>query len=114
MPHTEGTWSVEQGINDFDIVVSCEGRATARLAGYIQREADADLIAAAPELLAASKAVLAQFAAGLFVRNTDSDGCSDWALKAAAPLRDLAALTQAIAKAEGLSIVAGSTHLPQS
>lgn len=53
--YTPGTWSVEQGTNDFDIVVSVEGRADRRLAGYIEREADADLMAAAPELLEALK-----------------------------------------------------------
>lgn len=42
--------------------------------------------------------VLAQFDAGYFVRNTDSDGCSDWAMKAVEPLRALAA-AQALLKA---------------
>lgn len=63
--------------------------------------ADMDIIAAAPELLSAAKAVLAQFAAGGFQRNTDSDGLSDWAIRAAGPLRDLAALKAAVNKAEG-------------
>jgi len=52
------------------------------------------------ELLAALKAVLAQFESGAFVRNTDSDGCSDWAIKAIEPLRVLAAAQAAIASAE--------------
>jgi hypothetical protein len=51
--HTPGPWHVEQGINDYDILVTPDGRAPARLAGYVEREADARLIAAAPELLEA-------------------------------------------------------------
>ena len=53
------------------------------------------------ELLAALKDVLAQFDAGYFVRNTDSDGCSDWAIKALRPLKALADAKAAVAKAEG-------------
>lgn len=64
-------------------------------------DADARLIAAAPDLLSAARAVLAQFAAGGFVRNTDSDGLSDWAIRAAGPLRDLAALKAAVDRADG-------------
>ena len=57
--------------------------------------------AAAPELLAAAKAVIAQFDSGALCRNTDGDMGSDWAIKAMAPLAALAALVNAIAKAEG-------------
>ncbi len=59
------------------------------------------LIAAAPDLYLALKSMLGQFETGLFQRNTDSYGCSDWALKAAGPLRVLADAQRAIAKAEG-------------
>ena len=70
-----------------------------------EARANARLIASAPELLAAMQDVLAQFNAGYFVRNTDADGCSDWAIKAIEPLRALAAAKRAIAKAEGRSAV---------
>lgn len=51
---TPGEWSVERGTNDYDVVVARRNRAVIRLAGYIQSEADADLIAAAPDLLQAA------------------------------------------------------------
>jgi ssDNA-binding Zn-finger/Zn-ribbon topoisomerase 1 len=63
--------------------------------------ADAAVLASAPDLLAACKAVMGQFDAGALCRNTDSDGCSDWAIRAVEPLRALAELKAAIAKAEG-------------
>jgi hypothetical protein len=44
--HTPSPWTVQRGINDWDILVG-----NARLAGYIEREANARLIAAAPDLL---------------------------------------------------------------
>jgi hypothetical protein len=50
-------WRVEQGINDFDIVEHREGGAPYRLAGYIERAEDADLIAAAPAMLQALREV---------------------------------------------------------
>jgi hypothetical protein len=53
------------------------------------------------DLLAALRDVLAYFDAGAFVRNTDSDGCSDWALKAAGPLKALAVAQAVVSKAEG-------------
>ena len=69
------------------------------------RPANAEFIVRAcnahDDLVAALKDVLAQFETGAFVRNTDSDGCSDWALKAAGPLRALAVAQKAVAKAEG-------------
>ena len=63
--------------------------------------ANAHLIAAAPELLEALKAILAQFDAGYFVRNTQGDDSPDWVIKAARSVRTLAAGVQAIAKATG-------------
>ena len=66
--------------------------------------ANAYLIAAAPDLLEALKALLDQFDAGYFVRNTEGDGSPDWVIKAARSVRTLAAGLQAIAKAEGKEI----------
>jgi hypothetical protein len=70
-------------------------------AQFAECEANARLMAAAPDLLAACRAVLEQFALGMLVRNTDSDGCSDWAIKSLGPLGALALMKGAIAKAEG-------------
>ena len=64
-------------------------------------EADARLIAAAPELLAALKAVLAGFEANAFCRNTDGDGDPAWAIKFFPHLKALADATLAVEKAEG-------------
>jgi hypothetical protein len=50
-------WHVEQGINDFDIVERRNGRAPYRLAGYIERQEDADVIAACLVMLQALREV---------------------------------------------------------
>ncbi len=88
--------------------------ATNGWACYAKRQIEHDEIArlhrdiaeleAAPQddLLIAAKAVLARFTSGEFRRNGDSDGCSDWAIKAMGPLRDLAILKAAVDKAEGV------------
>lgn len=67
------------------------------------QDANAHLIAAAPELYEALTAVMAQFDTGYFVRNIESDGQPDWAIKAARSVRTLASAVQALAKAEGRS-----------
>ncbi len=54
---SERKWHVEQGINDLDIVEDRVGRASYRLAGNIERQEDADLIAAAPVMLQALREV---------------------------------------------------------
>ena len=67
----------------------------------LQLLADAHLIVAAPELLEACKSILAHLESGALVRNTSKDHESDWAIKQIPLLRDLAALGEAISKAEG-------------
>lgn len=64
-------------------------------------EADARLIASAPDLLAALTRILAAFDAGVFCRSTDNDGDSAWAIKCFPHLKALADATVAIQKAEG-------------
>lgn len=92
--HTPGPWEWD---GKFTVCITADDGTTC----FRTRREDARLIAAAPELLAALKDVIAQFDAGYFVRNTDSDGASDWALKAAGSVRSLATAVDAIAKAEG-------------
>jgi hypothetical protein len=111
LTHTPGPWRVEESSHkqEFSHWIGSLSRHVmprqSTIAGVVNAGAESDanarLLAAAPELLAALRDVLAQFDAGYFVRNTDSDGCSDWALKAGEPLRAIAAAKVAIAKAEG-------------
>ena len=90
---TAGPWTIlhQAYLGNIEIAEACDG----------EHESNAHLIAAAPDLYAACVDVLAQFDAGYFVRNTDSDGCSDWAIKAMEPLRALASMKAALAKADG-------------
>jgi hypothetical protein len=65
LTHTPGIWSVERGIHDYDVVAARKNRAVARLAGYILSKADADLMAAAPDLFAALRRMLDCHQAGM-------------------------------------------------
>lgn len=64
-------------------------------------EANAGLIAAAPELLAGCVAMLGYMEKGFLVRNTAGDNEDDWALKALAFVKDIQAMHAAVAKATG-------------
>lgn len=104
MSHTPGPWTMvgrEIFGNAFDqsARLICD-----RVRGGSPQAADANarLIAAAPEMLAVLKDIIAQFESGAFVRSTESDGCSDWAIKAAKPLATLATAMTVILKAEGV------------
>jgi hypothetical protein len=63
--------------------------------------ANAALISAAPDLLAALKGVMAGFDDGVWVRGTKDDASPDWAIKILKHVRALGASVAAIAKAEG-------------
>lgn len=65
--------------------------------------ANARLIAAAPDLLAALKAVLGDIDAGVLVRNVTLDGAPQWATEMLAFVQRLQAAQMAVAKAEGRS-----------
>lgn len=105
--HTPGPWYVEPFEDDCDGIGVCafgKGVVADVDSDYCEpdeMQANAHLIAAAPELLSALKAVMEQFDAGYFQRNTDSDGLSDWAIRAMKPLKALGDAKAAIAKAEG-------------
>jgi hypothetical protein len=67
-------------------------------------EADWNLIAAAPELYAALKAVLGFFESGEFVRDTSHDFEQGWHLKMIPVVKSLSDANAALAKAEGKSV----------
>jgi hypothetical protein len=54
---TQGEWMVVREAYDFEIVITQDGRAPWRLAGYISREEDARLMAAALEMYEALKSI---------------------------------------------------------
>lgn len=90
--HTPGPWVVDWDSRTAT-VRTCMGRAVARC---YQGDDDASLIAAAPELLAAARALLAQIietSAYDDAQSGEDDGL----------LRDVEAARAAIAKAEGRS-----------
>ncbi len=60
---------------------------------------DARLIAAAPELAAALAGILKAFDDGAFVRNTDNDHMSDWAVKLLPYIKLLGDAKASLAKA---------------
>jgi hypothetical protein len=102
MSHTRGPWeAIGAAVRTF------EGhRFVADVRSLInktadQEQADACLIAAAPDLLDAIKRVLAGFEANAFQRNTDGDGDPAWAIKFMPHLLALSAAVKAIDKAEG-------------
>lgn len=106
--HTPGPWDDASNYPEFASVRIFAGSHYIATVGNsddtkAQTEANAHLIAAAPELYEALTAVMAQFDAGYFVRNIESDGQPDWAIKAARSVRTLASAVQALAKAEGRS-----------
>lgn len=63
--------------------------------------ANARLIAAAPELLAALKLVMAMLEDGRLVRDISKDGRPDYSMAMLALVRDLQTIQSAIFKAEG-------------
>ena len=55
MSHTPGPWKASEFIGDAGIEIVADGQCIARAYPLLQRDANARLIAAAPELLAALK-----------------------------------------------------------
>jgi hypothetical protein len=104
MNHTRGPWTIGprreilgQAFDDSARNICDKVRGGSPEAA----DANARLIAAAPELLDSLKRVLAGFEANVFQRNIDGDGESGWAIKFMPHLMALADATRAIAKAEG-------------
>lgn len=109
--HTPGPWEAtmrEWGGDDHWFIQFEEGEKTVAAMNtpclmYNNAEADARLIAAAPELLAAAKSIFELLQTGALVRDTRGDIHSDWAIKAVPTIRAIANLNLAISKAEGKS-----------
>lgn len=79
----------------------CPIDGDAKLEANAIGKANAHLIAAAPDLLAACKALMALIDSGYLVRDTTRDSDPDWAMKQLGPVQDMKNAQDAIAKAEG-------------
>ncbi len=99
--HTPGPWKADKDnwVRDSEgkllIGVPTEWRSKEEIF------ATRDLIAAAPEMLAALKAMMGLLDSGYLVRNIDNDHEPDWAMKQIEPVRRLKDAVDAIARAEG-------------
>jgi hypothetical protein len=103
--HTPGPWMLE------DLTVfALNDHFCNRFYAQVQRghglnpgelEANARLMLAAPDMLAALKLIWSMFNDGRIVRNIANDGNPDWALKMLNFTRELQTIQLAIAKAEG-------------
>ena len=91
-------------VNGHGEIVDADGSSIAIITGYgrtiDQMLTDAELMAAAPELLQGLKDVFAMMDGEVIVRNTDDDLKPEWALKVTDMLLKLKAARDAMAKAE--------------
>jgi len=108
--HTPGPWRIGEALRGYDfgivkpIATGVIGIADIP-AGLHHGEADANarLIAAAPELLDALRTILQGFTDGVFVRDLTHDAESDWARRLVPFITALNRAQAAIAKAEGVT-----------
>lgn len=108
MKHTKGPWQVtpdkcriqtSEDAPDFEIA-DCNGGAYPDIENI---EANARLIAAAPELLEGLKDVFKMMDEQILVRNIEHDHKPEWAVLALSTVTRLKCAYDAIAKAEGES-----------
>ena len=114
MSHTAGPWTTrvpvvpiasDAGEDRMILARAFDGSEKAivdRVRGGNPHEADANarLIAAAPELLAALKAVLSDIDSGVLVRDVTRDGQPGWAMTMIAFVQRLQAAQRAVLKAD--------------
>ncbi len=109
MKHTLGPWLVSPYTTGIDEIIIEEKAGNNRICvvtgdaeGQEESQANARLIAAAPDLLEALKLIWSMFDDGRIVRNIANDHQRDWALKMLTFTRELQTIQRAIAKAEGV------------
>lgn len=108
--YTPGPWIVSADLVriitpedalDFEIA-SCSGADSGHpCPSEIEMAANACLIAAAPDLLAALKSIMARIEDGTLVRSIENDASPAWALSSLRLVAGLSAAQNAIVKAEG-------------
>lgn len=104
--HTPGPWKADSDPEHDDgetwaVWTDTGGGCEAELAGRICVEANARLMAAAPDLLAALKDVYALLDSGVLVRDVSRDHEPGWAMKALDLTLKIKRGADAIAKATG-------------
>lgn len=104
--HTPGPWVVEKTATEFGEGICWEIRTAeddllvAELDDLLaDDEANAKLMAAAPDLLDAIEDVFRLMDEGFLVRNIEDDGQSDWAIKALPAIQRLQKAQAAVRKA---------------
>lgn len=107
--HSQGPWRVEPDLSNIGLggvmtADECQFWTDDGPEHAYMRIEDARLIAAAPELLAGLKAIIAGFDAGVWVRNISGDGEPAWAIKLMPHIQAMAAAIDAVAKAEGSEV----------
>lgn len=102
--HTPGPWIVEQTTLTISAEPLKEGRARVPVSMTVhcsQADANARLIAAAPDLLEACEFFFGAIESGEIVRDISRDGEPDWALRMVRFTAKLGKAQAVIAKAEG-------------
>ncbi len=120
--HTPGPWQVEDSGTGLPLILSVDSDADeygrtrfsavkiAEINDVSEFEANARLIAAAPDLLAALKNVMDLLDKGVLVRDITKDGNSDWAIQMLNLVRDMKNWQLAIAKATQAADTRGEAH----
>lgn len=109
--YTPGPWNIFVGPADLGIYACDQTEdtehvpqiATVHDKGFSEATAtaNANVLAAAPEMLEALKDLMELINSGYLIRNIDDDGKPDWALRQVKPVMMLNKAAAAIAKADG-------------
>ena len=101
--HQLAPWKLEQQTTGDITVIGADGvrLALVTVADYPRQQSNANLIAAAPDLLEALKDIFALMDEGILVRDISNDHKPDWSIKALKLTQILKTAYDAIAKAQG-------------